>query len=240
MKIIYPEYQSDITADSFDPNFPAENLLNDIPSKIWKARSGVSSTTIGFIIGAGANAVSIFNTNAVSATITVKDGLGATVKSTTFTLSGGTRTYNRAWMEYTLQATVHSATITLTATTGVTVYAGIVRAGKAVDLPNPQYGLGESRVDHSVVMEMNDGSLYIRKKAINRTFNLSFIVARGTEYYDFCDVYDVVGPEPLAMLIADGITDSQWCVFGHMLQPFSSGHDYYNHSTFSVPITEAI
>jgi len=238
MKIIYPEKQTDVSATSFDPEYPAIFLLNNVPSKKWMADSN-NTATLTVTIASGSNAIAIFGTNAESAVITAKDSGGGTVKTDTFALAG-TRTYDRCWMEYTQQDAIHSATIALTAAAGRTVEAGIVRAGNAVAFKNPNYGLGESRKDFSIVKELNNGALYIKKRNIVRTFSVKVDTTRETDFYNFSDIADYYGPNPFACLLADDILDSQWCVFGHILSAFSGGHANPFDSTISFNIQEAV
>lgn len=240
MKIIYPELQTAIAATSFDANFPAGNLINnEVPSKLWKAAAGVNAATLTATIGSGAAGIGIYNTNANSAVFTVKNNAGATVKTQTITLAS-TRTYNRAWLEYTRLDEVHTVEIALTATAGVTVYAGKVGAGTVVAFPNPQYGMGEGRNFHGVILEMNGGTNRIVDGNINREFNLSFVGRRSTYFDDFCDIYDANGPHPLCMLLVENDVDARWTIYGHMLQPYTSGHGHIARTSWSVPITEAI
>lgn len=238
MKIIYPEKQSAISATSFDPNYPAANLIdNDIPSKLWKA-DDTNTATLTVTLDSGSQAVAVFNTNAESVTITAKDNGGGAIKTDTFSLSG-TRTYDRCWLEYTQENASHSATIALTAAAGTTVSAGIVRAGTIVDLPNPAYGIQEGRKDFSIVKELNNGALYIKKRNLARSFSVDLVLARASEFYNLTDVCDYYGPNPLAILLVEDITDEQWCVYGHMLDPFQGGHSYPSNSTITLSIQEA-
>ena len=239
MKIIYPEKQTAISVTSADSNFPSDNLLDDKPSKLWKASSGTNTATITVTIDANAGAIALFNTNADTVTITAKDNGGATVKTQTFTLNG-TRTYDRCWMEYTAQAAEHSATLELTSAVGTTVEAGIVRAGVLVDFKNPQYGLTESRLDYSIVRELNNGAMYTKKRNIVRSFSLQIDMIRSSEFYDLCDIYDFYGPNPFAMLLAEDIQDSQWAVFGRMGNPFQGTHSYPSDSIVGLEIMEAV
>jgi len=62
------------------------------------------------------------------------DTASIVVESTTHDLETATRTYDRFWQEYTEQTAAHTATIKLTAGSGETVEAGIVRAGAMLTL----------------------------------------------------------------------------------------------------------
>lgn len=239
MKVIYPEKQTAVSVTSAASNFPSDNLLDDKPSKLWKAVSGVNTATITVTLATSSEAIAIYNTNADSVTITAKDSGGTPVKTETFTLNG-TRTYNRCWMEYTAQADTHSVTLALTAAAGTTVEAGIVRGGVIVDFKNPQYGFTESKLDYSIIRELNNGAMYTKKRNIVRTFSFQMDMIRSSEFYDLSDIYDYYGPNPFAMLLAEGIQDSQWTIFGRMANPFQGSHSYPSDSVVSISITEAV
>jgi hypothetical protein len=239
MKIIYPEKQNSTgsSSTSEDPAFPVSNLFDDRPFKLYKAVSGVKTATITIAIDAVSDTLALFNTNATSATVTIKDNGGSTVKTETFTLAG-TRTYNRFWIEYTSQSLAHSATLALT-TTATTLEAGVVKAGVSVQLNNPKYGISENPIDYSVVEELSNGAEYIDIRDIVRSFNLNVTTLRSTEFYNIWDIYAYYGKTPMAALIAEGFVDMQWCVFGK-IKSISGQHSYPLHSDVSLTFEEVV
>lgn len=240
-KIIYPEKQSAVTADSEDSNYLAENLLDSKIKKVWKATSGDNTAKLTVTISAGADAIALYGTNAETAVCVIKDSGGGTVETETHTLTTATRTYKQFWQEFTAQGAEHTAEISLTAASGETVEAGVVKAGTMVALAfNPKYGLQESKRDFSIKKELSNGAWYTRKRDIVRTFSCQVIVTRSTEFYDLSDIYDHYGPDAFACLLADGINDLQWTVFGRMDNPFSGSHDYLSNSNVTISITEAV
>ena len=237
MILIYPEKLSSVTADTSDGSFPATYLENDKPKRYWKS-SGSNVGVLTATVAANSDQMALFYTNAESAAV---DVLVGAVSQETFSIDlTDPHSHNRFWQSYTAQSVIHTIEITLTAPAGEAVYAGVLKVGLGVDLVNPAYGIGESRRDFSIVKELNNGAYYIRKKDPVRTFSVSFLEDRATDFYKFTQVADYYGPKPVAILVAEGIDDLEWCIFGHILNPFSASHAYLNHSTISYTITEAV
>lgn len=238
---IYPEGQGTITADSEDANYPATNLTdNDYRKKVWKAISGVNVATLTVSIATDGQAIALFGTNASSAVCVIKDSGGVQVESETHTLAGTYYTNTGFWQTYTQQVGTHSAEITLTAAAGTTVEAGIVRAGDLVTLENPQYGVGEGRKNFSLRKELRNGALYTKELEIIRTFNYSMLLLRDSTLLSLKKLYEYYGVDPFAMLIASGISDDHFAVFGAFESEPSISHEYYTHSSVSINILEAV
>jgi hypothetical protein len=239
VKIIYPEKQTSTGSSATSENgaFPISNLFDDKPGKLWKAADSVQVATVIVAIGANSNAIALFNTNATSITIVMKDNGGATISTTNFTLNG-TRTYNRIWLEYTSQATSHTAEIELT-TTAPTIQAGVVKAGMAVDFKNPQYGISEYPIDYSKVEELSNGAKYVKSRDIIRGFNIIVNVVRASDFYNLWDIIVAYGKTPMAVLMAENIIDSQWCVFG-TIESFSGTHQHLIDSVVSLTFEESV
>ena len=237
MILMYPERLSTVVADSEDGSFPATYLLNNKPKRYWKS-AGPNIATITATVAANSDQIGLFNTNAVSAAIDIKL-LGVSQETFSIDLTSP-HSHPRFWQSYTEQTAVHTIEIELTAPSGEAVYAGVLKVGKGVSINDPSYGLTESRRDFSIVKELNNGAYYIRKKDSVRTFDLRFLEDRAVDFYRFTAVADYYGPNPVAILLAEGIDDLEWCIFGHILNPFSAQHAYLNHSSVSFNIVEAV
>ena len=237
MILIYPEKLSSVVADTEDGSFPATYLENNKPKRYWKS-AGSNIGVVTATVAADSDQIGLFNTNAESAGIDIKVS-GISQEMFNVDLSSP-HSHNRLWQSYTKQAVAHTIEITLTAPAGEAVYAGVLKVGTGVELANPSYGLTESRRNFSIVKELNNGAYYIRQKDPVRTFNLSFLEDRAVDFYKFAAVADYYGPKPLAILLAEGIDDLEWAIFGHLLNPFSVNHTYLNHSEISYSITEAV
>lgn len=238
---IYPEATVSVVADSEDANYPATNLTdNDFIKKVWKAVASDNVAKLTCSIAANSEAIALFGTNAQTAECVIKDNGGATVETETHTLNGTYYTDTAFFQTYTRQTTSHSAEITLTAAAGTTVEAGIVKAGDLVTLANPQYGINQAWKDFSIKKELRNGALYVKKLEIVKTYSYSIIVARDTTMLYLETLYEYYGPEAFAMLIASGIDNNHWAVFGSFDGEPSIGHDDYSHSRASIRILEAV
>ncbi len=238
MIAIYPEKLSSVSASSENAEYPASNLEDTKIKKVWKS-SGGNTATLTATVGAGANNLALFGTNAVTAIVTIK--IGAAVQETqNFALTSGSRTYQRLWCSYSTISVVHTVEITLAAASGDVVEAGVLKIGVGDDFKNPEYGLGEGRKDFSITKELNNGAFYIRKRNSVRTFSVNLQTPRETDFYAFGDLYDHYGPLAIAWLLAEDINDYQWAVLGHMTDPFSGTHSYPTESKISFNITEAV
>ncbi|MBU0777466.1 hypothetical protein KKF82_04320 [Patescibacteria group bacterium] len=178
----------------------------------------------------------------VAETFAITDTACIVVESTTHTLETATRTYDRFWQEYTQQAAAHTATIKLTAGTGETVEAGIVRAGDMLTLAGPLRSPGERPVSYSIRKELHSGAFYGKQLDIVRSFSYSMLLARETEYRDLMDLYRYYDPDPFAMLITDNpniADDNQYAVFGVLDGEPTATHTLPK-STVGVNILEVV
>ena len=163
------------------------------------------------------------------------------VESTTHSLEQSDRTYDRFWQEYTEQTAAHTATIKLTAETGETVEAGIVRAGKLQTYNNPQYGATQSPRDFSIKKQLRNGAIYTKKLEIVRSYSYSMDLVRETKFNDLIDLYNYYGPDPFAMLINDEVgDDNYWCLFGAFDSEPQGSHSYPSDSVVSISVLEAV
>jgi hypothetical protein len=238
MILIYPEKLSSVTADTEDTEYLASNLENTKIRQVWKS-TGSNVGTLTATVAAGANQLALYGTNAVTAAVTVKIG-AVTQETQSFSLTSGSRTFSRFWCSYTAINEVHTISIVLTAAVGSVIEAGAIKIGVGIESNNPEYGLSEGRKDFSIIKELNNGAFYIRRRIPVRTFTVTFLATRGSEFYTFTDAYDTIGPQAMAWLLAEDINDYQWAVLGHMIDPFKGSHAYYSHSKVSFSITEAV
>lgn len=161
------------------------------------------------------------------------------IESTTHDLTTPV-TLDRFWQEYTEQVAAHHATIKLTAGSGETVEAGVVRAGGLLTFVNPQYGASQSPKDYSIIKELRNGALYIKKRDIVRKFSYTMEMLRSL-CFELLEHYDNYGPEPFTILIDDALNnDNLWCFFGSFESEPKVSHAYPEHSTISISILEAV
>ncbi|MHB8110490.1 MAG: hypothetical protein ACYDHW_10720 [Syntrophorhabdaceae bacterium] len=222
-----------IAASSEDANFPATNLQNDYTTDLFKAVNGVTEAILTATVSKG-SAVEVLNTNATEAVVSA--GTGATYElengyalesgyeledsesyvTTVYSLPG---TAGRLWADYPEIAVPHIVKVVLIAAS--TVEAGIFRAGNVEEFNDPQYGFEEDSIDYSIEKELNNGAGYFRKRNVVRTFSdLEIIESRANCFKMKMDIFDAVGPKPLAIrLMHKIITDDEYVLFAKRTEP---------------------
>lgn len=226
------------TASSSDASYPVANLRDNYPGNVWKAAGGTTAT-IKLVVSKG-SAVAMFNLNATAVAISYGAGEGYVNESGYANESGYTYLTDTAatveasdlsgangklWAEYTEQTVPHIVTITLTA--GAAPSAGILRAGNVEEFYNPgRDGMGEGSVDYSIKATMPNGANYFRKRDVVRTHTgLSMIETRANAFIFKHDIFDAVGPMPVAVrLAADSITDDELIAFAKRTNPVTIEH----------------
>jgi hypothetical protein len=245
-----------LTVDSENANFPKENLRDDYTTNVWRAATGVKTATITAYVSKG-SAVEVLNTNATSATVKAVFGedyafeadwdFEADWEFASSVISASTMVYSlpglggRLWADYAEAEIAHTVTIELTADDDV--YAGILRVGMVETFPEPTFGLGESSIDYSVERELNIGSAYYRKRNVVRQFNgVSIIDTRANIWALKHDIFDAVGPQPLAIRIisSTAITDWEFVVYAKCLESPRIDHITNDYSRLSFTLQEVI
>jgi len=310
--VIYPEATVTVTASSADADYPVTNLTdNNYRKKVWKAASGVQTATLRCAIASTAEVVTLHNTNAETAIVTVTldsaeveltDGQPAVdeggglvgipagghglsqddviliygtdnydgvytlpsqaagdanefiitaiyaaetfsntdtvcevIKTTTHTVDE-----DRIWEKYTSQGAAHTATIVLTAGTGETVEAGIVRTGPMVTLANARYDLNKRPRSFSIKKELRNGASYTKSGEVVRTISYSMLMTHA-KAEDLYDIFEAIDPDPLAFLISDEASDDNlWCFYGAFDGEPIINYAHLEHSRVAVTFLEAV
>lgn len=244
-----------ISASSEDVagGFPASNLLNDFTTDLWRAAPGVVSATLTLSVSKG-SAIELINTNATSAVITVGTGGNYSPESgfqletgfqfetsiqgspTIFDLPG---VNGRIWYDYSSFSYPHIVKIELVADS--TLYAGIVRAGNVEQFNDPQYKFKEGSTDYSIEKELNNGADYFRKRNIVKKFsNIQFLDSRANAFKLKHDIFDAVGPKPLAIYLVDTQTDKEFILFAKRISSPEIEYAYRNFFMISMDLKEVI
>lgn len=260
MKIIYNNEIQTISASSSQNTYPVANAIDDNIGKVWKsvqATGGPSPVTMSFDVPVVAGSTIVLAmlgiknapTVSISAHYSIVTGYGTNPPSyadKTFVLSGidangvQTKIYDRLWAEY---AAPSSGTLSFLVTlSGLSLYeiAEIV-SGRAISLPDPQYGASQTREDNSIKQKLAGGGYHVHDASKPRKFNLSWIMERQAQFDDLDALYNERGSRPLAMLISENMPDTvQWCGYFHMIDPPTATHDLPYHSTVNLSLLEAI
>jgi hypothetical protein len=231
---MYPEKLSSVVADTENGSFPATNLEDSLPSRPWKS-GGANTALLTATVAANADQLALYKTNAIGADIDIKVG---GVSQETFSVDlTDPHVHNRLWQTYTEQTVEHTIEISLTGPAATAVYAGSLKAAKGVTFNNPAYDLKEGRRwDHHFIEKLNNGGYRTVRKPPLRQFNITFRSVRSTAYYQWAEIVDYYGPEPISMLLAENIDDHEWAILGHLLQGWDAAHDTptYAKPTFSL------
>ena len=238
MKIIIDTVLKDdnvtsITASSEDANFPVTNLRDDFTTNLWKAAAGTSAT-ITLQVSKGSS-VELMNTNATAVVVTAGSGDSYSLEAG-YSLESGYSVADdevatipvydpdgvegRFWADYSVFTEPHIVTIILTAPTAPS--AGIVRAGNVEEFEDPSPGSKEGSIDFSIEKETNNGADYYRKRKVINTYdNLQIIETRANAWKFKHDIFDAVGPMPLAirMVQSSNVTDHEFVTFAKRLEP---------------------
>ena len=255
MKMIYsPTEQvtnkaTSVTASSANSSYPASNLLVGQVSKKWRSVTAIpqiATATLTIAVPAGVNnAIGIFGTNAIAMTVAVKDVTEATTYFTEnfdLTPANPVRTWDRVWKEWASNGFALHIVITLTASATATYHeCGEIVVGETITLPDPLYGVGQARENFQVIQPLAGGGFYVHPGERPRAFDLGWVMDRETEFDDLDEIYEVMGQNPIAMLLSDNANnDMKWCGYYHMIGSPKGTHAYPSFSPVSLTLREAV
>jgi len=195
MKILCDNIIEETSATNEDSNFPIQNILESHSRKRFKSTS--HSSVITLTMGGGSNALCLYNVQADSISLS-----GSVVESINLVRDDGYGAYNATsvFFEYATIATTHTINVTLSATSNV-VACGIAFGGKAYDFRNPDWGLGNDSVSHSVIYDLDNGFEYIFKRNMSETPNISFRTPDKAEYWNLLRLLKTTYPNPIVVKI---------------------------------------
>lgn len=252
MKIVLENRITSVTASSEAANYPATELLNDSPKRIWKA-DGADTATITATGSGTINTIALFNTNAEAVTITIADpnyfawrnltwrnlswrNVQVPVESELVSQAGTTA----LWATIDNITAPIEITIELSGATGATMQAGVLVAGEAVDLGHLLYGIQEGVADFSIAEQLMNGAHYYKSRDRVRTFTVSALPDRETLFYTFmADFARTYGLAPKAMHLVPEF-GSRWIVYGRLAAMPSGTHSYPSHSSYQATIREVV
>ena len=256
MKCIYPDMITSITADEEDAEYPAANLLDEHPKKLWKATSRDAVVTA--VVSSG-GALAVIATNATSISLTISQG--QTIQWDTDISWQGDTSWDTtgsadvtevsllpgdisgcAWFNFaSVRTSSFTATLTLTAEAGEIVQAGAILCGTLNEFRDPARGVREGLRDYSIIKELNNGAFYVRKRDVVRTFDFSLVEDRTIDFYAYMhDIARSSGPNPLAWYIVDGGSDSHWIVFARFESMPDGAHDMPAYSKINTRLVEVL
>ncbi len=255
MKVIYPDNTLTITADEENGNYPIENVQDDYIKKVWKA---TSNDAVIDITASSGSALALFGSNATSVIVKARDGaegvqwgggvtwdspswVAEVLTSQTIVFDTLPTDQSALWCDLTNYPSNFTVEITLSSVAGSTLEVGVIRIGTVRDFRDAAYGIEEGLVDYSIRKELNSGAWYYRKRDIVRTFSLSLLEDRASDFYTFMhNVALVRGQQPLAWRLSENVTDWQWIVYATFDGLPSGTHLYPNHSVINIQLEEVV
>lgn len=191
MRIIFDNIIEGVLATDADNNFPASNVLEVHSKKRFK--STAYTTTITLTMGAGSNALALYNIQADSVNLS-----GDVSGSVDLVCDDGYGEYNAttAFFSYNKIDITHTIYVELTGTSAVAAL-GIAYGGRAYDFTNPQWGLSNNSKGHSIIYDLDNGFEYIFQRNISETPSFSFKLGNRTEYWNLLRLLKATYPTPI-------------------------------------------
>ena len=255
MRVIYPDNTLSITANEENGNYPIENVQDDYIKRVWRA---TSNDAVIDITASSGSALALFGSNATSVTVNARDGAegvqwdsGAQWDSPSWVtelLTSQTIVFDTLptdqsalWCDLTNYPSNFAVEIMLSSVAGSILEVGVIRIGTVRDFRDAAYGIEEGLVDYSIRKELNSGAWYYRKRDIVRTFSLSLVEDRATDFYIFMhNVALLRGQQPLAWRLSENVTDWQWIVYAAFEDMPIGVHSHPNHSVITIQLKEVV
>jgi len=256
MKVLPVDLIASVSASSEHANYPADNLLDEHPKKVWKGTA--SSETLTFTIDAGSNGVAIFNTNATGVTFElldpnyiiwetgtdwetgvawslVEDPLDITQITN---LTGSSGSCMAEWAKISSTVVLY---VTFAQSSGDVLSAGVAVAGEFLSYSDPKYdGFTEEVIDYSIVSELSNGSVYVKARDTVRKFNVSVLMDTDTDFNEFVsDVARTLKSSPSAWVVTD-TNDSRWLAYARLTKMPVGEHFSPDLSLAKFEITEVV
>jgi hypothetical protein len=259
MKVIVNETISAVTASSEDAEYPVSNVLNRHPKKAWKAAPTVNSAFLNVSISGGITDLGIVGTNAKTVRAAAPEVLPMTWANgddeMSFENPSGAIIWEGSemiitalklvdadtgdmWIELDQMADEEEFTLLLEADEGETLTVGVVSGGHALVLPDPDYGITEGLIDHSIEKETANGGYYYRKRNIVRKYGLKIDADRNTEAIDLMRKIGMALGQKSLMWRLTNLNHSQWVVYGRV--KVSQTHNTWQKNNVKIELTEAV
>lgn len=256
MKILYPDLTRDAETDSENSEYPAVNVLDDHIKRRWMATD--AAATLRVTAYAGADTVSLFGCNATAVTMQTSTGLNGAwatgsawataatwfdgdIASVPVAYELSDSGVGSLWAEYTAIAIPHIVTLSMVNSAGSPIYVGVARVGQSAEFPDPLLEPIEGLIDYSIVRELNNGAIYVKKRDIVRTFSFSVLMDRESEFYPLMNIIKASGPQPLAWALLGG-TVSEWdfVVYARVQAMPSGTYKTLDYVEVTLELTEVI
>jgi hypothetical protein len=256
MKLIPVNTTVSVSATTENPNYPAENMLNNSPKKKWISNS-ISSQTVTVNLRAGSSSLALFNLNGISS-ISISSEDGFNVEWGGSTQWGGStewgerqnpgislsRTINidngSAWFDF--GVTINDGTeltIDITSNLGSFPSIGIITSGDTFKCDDPSPGWSYEFTDYSVVTELSNGSFDSRDRDTVRMFSGNFYMLIDSEFFAFSRlVRNSIKMNPAAWFFASKKEEEEYLLYARFTNmPSSTMTDLSNSNKAQVSLS---
>lgn len=121
------------------------------------------------------------------------------------------------------------------------VFCGVIQAGPIWQFRDPDYGVKEGHRDYSIVKELVNGGLYVKKRNIVKTFDFTIRIQRDYDFYNlFRNVCQFNGKNPLFWWISSDLANMDWQVFARQSVTPTGVHDTPAWSEISISLEEVV
>lgn len=231
MILIDDDKISSVSASSENVNYPKENLFDSDAKKPWRATS--TSATLSISVSSGCTCLGLFGVSGPTTATVTYSGSGAP-DSETYEITKLLKQVVVYWGS----AGVTQVNIALSG--GSTVEAAILRAGAGTRLNNPQYGVSNSAIEHSVIHPYKTGGAYVRNRGRSRVMSGSMLLGLA-DAAALKEVMAEYGPSPLA-IVFEGNEIQEYSMFGSLAMSGipQESRSYPSHVSIGFTATEFI
>jgi hypothetical protein len=200
MRIVFANIIEAVAASAEDANFPVQNLLE--PHSRKRYRAGAQSATVSATMGGGSNCLALYNIQADSVSVEVTGSDSSLLLSQSIDLvrddGWGEYRAEAVFLEYSLDAAVHSASVALDAAT-MDVALGILYGGRAHAFTNPEWGMGNNPKSHSILYDLDNGYEYVFQRNMSKAPSFTVKMRDRNQYHNFLRLSQDAYPRPVVM-----------------------------------------
>lgn len=255
MKVLPASTITSVAASSENANYPANNILDEHPKKLWKGTG--ANETLTFEIGEGANSFYLFNTNATGATFYISDPNFVDWVSdvewvsdiewaindnfiAVAEINGLNGSDGGVMVTFEKQTSIIQLVVSLTNENGDILQAGVAVAGESFEYPGPAIdNLSEGFIDYSYVDELSNGAVFVKNRDLVREFDVASIMTKTLFDSFITNVIRIVKSNPAAWFISTD-DDPRWLVYARFRRLPDGIHSIPGYTQVKFKLTEVI
>jgi len=251
MRYLYPNKISAVWASEEATGYPVENILDTHAEHPWRATS--KDAQLKLTVGGRGDSVGLASTNAVGATVTVKDATETTTLfgPTFYDLTGIADWYQfftdtgiqqtELMVAYGEQEAGHIIIFDLTAATGDLLEVGVARAGIVRSVDEPGWGFEEYLVDYPIAKKKlaSGGDFYIKGTVVSG-FRLEVFGHRTDTFWAIMrGLAKQIGEESIFWQVTT-LDNPNWTIFGHFNGMPGGPHTTLEYSLLKMDLIQSV